>query len=283
MKYVRACSATEALGFIGEGYVPLAGGTILTPEITLRANGPESLVDIAHIDQMKAIECSDDTAEIGALVTMGRIVEAPGIDERLACLSSAARTVGNPQVRRAATLGGNLSAALAMAPADQEPAGVFDLATALLVCPTELVLEGADGLDQLPFDQTIAEGLPANSLITKARISIPAGFRSAYRKFAWRKSSGKTIVNVAVSLLLVEGRMQRVRLAAGGIDAKQRRLNQAEGLLEEAEYSDALAAQAAELGAKELDYAFGSWPGEAYRRRLVRVGVSELLKEVSRP
>ncbi|GFE48637.1 hypothetical protein So717_03900 [Roseobacter cerasinus] len=281
MDYVRVSSVEAAMEWIGKGATPLAGGTIIVPEMTLRANAPEALVDISDIADLRAFHCTQDFAELGAMVSVDWIARAPDTNTYLPGLSAAASHLGTPQVRRSATLGGSLSAGLAGAGSPGEFASAFDLATTLLACGAEVVLESAQGSERRAMDELFATGLPEASLIRKVEIRMPPGYRSAYRKFAWRKSAGKTIVNIAVSLVLENGRARQPRIAVGGNTFAIRRLTAVEALLDQEVLTDALIVKAANTAIEENGGASVETDISSYKRSLIRAGLSDVLEKAS--
>lgn len=102
MEIVHPSSIDEALAGLGDGAVPLAGGTDLMVEVNFGHIRPESVVGLRRLEALKEW----DGPRIGAGVTWRRIeTEGPK------ALAEAARTVGSPQIRNAGTIGGNLGTA----------------------------------------------------------------------------------------------------------------------------------------------------------------------------
>lgn len=92
----------DALRTRAEGAVPLAGGTDLMVEVNLGQTRPETVVALRRVAELQDWE----GPRIGAGVTWRRIER-----EGPKALAEAARTVGSPQIRNAATIGGNLATA----------------------------------------------------------------------------------------------------------------------------------------------------------------------------
>ena len=86
-----------------------AGGTDLSER---RRSGVSrgSLIDIAPTPDMTGIDCSaNGAARIGALVPIDRIANDPRIAAAYPGLAAAAGGLATPQIRRVATIGGNLA------------------------------------------------------------------------------------------------------------------------------------------------------------------------------
>jgi xanthine dehydrogenase YagS FAD-binding subunit len=86
----------------------LAGGQDSYDWFKDRAKRPEALIDLTGIAALKGIRESDDGLEIGALTTLTEIATSDVVLGRYAVLAAAAARVASPQIRNAATLGGNL-------------------------------------------------------------------------------------------------------------------------------------------------------------------------------
>lgn len=87
-----------------------AGGTDLLS--TLKEENlfeyPEAVVNIKNIAGLDQIVESKGTLRIGALTKLSSLVNSPLLSEHYAALVEAARSVATPQIRNAATIGGNL-------------------------------------------------------------------------------------------------------------------------------------------------------------------------------
>ncbi|MFQ5627696.1 MAG: FAD binding domain-containing protein [bacterium] len=220
--------------------------------------------------RLQDLRFEDNVLHIGAAVSLARIAEYTLIEEKFPALAQAAQAIGNPQVRQAGTIGGNLAAGFRGA----------DIPPALLVLDAEIVISGSDVEKLYPIEKLIQERLPAGHLITAIKVSKKANQRSAFRKFTWRRSSGKTIVNVAAALKVQNGRIMESRLAAGGIN-RARRLPEAERILDGQVVADTVIAEAARTAAQEVIANVSKPPTEKYRRKLIAAGFQQILTEMT--
>src|SRR5713101_2437383 len=108
MRNARPSTLADAIAALAEGGVLLGGGTVLVPEI---AGVPDqrSWIDLQGIPMLHELEVLGDCLSVGAMVTLGRVAASPLVTGEWNALSQAALAVGNPNVRRAATVGGNLA------------------------------------------------------------------------------------------------------------------------------------------------------------------------------
>ncbi len=109
--YYDAKTVEEAVsllgGYHGEAKI-IAGGIDLLGLIKNEVLSPAVLVNIKNIPSMNAIKENSKGLEIGALATIHDIERSPMIRETYPLLYEVARSIGSPQIRNMATLGGNL-------------------------------------------------------------------------------------------------------------------------------------------------------------------------------
>ena len=111
-EYVRvkdARQAAQALGTERDQAKILAGGTDLLGEMKDYLVTPARLVNIKTIPNLDKIEHDDKKGlKLGALVTLSRLAEDKNVRERYTALAQAIDLSAMPQIRNAATIGGNL-------------------------------------------------------------------------------------------------------------------------------------------------------------------------------
>ncbi len=114
--YLIAKSISEALDALGSASGParpIAGGTDLLLELQQGRQAPvHTLVDISQIPELNLLEQRGDTLFIGAAVPVQLVANSPLVLEHALAVSEACQLIGGPQVRNAATLGGNVAHAL---------------------------------------------------------------------------------------------------------------------------------------------------------------------------
>ncbi|OLP53652.1 FAD-binding molybdopterin dehydrogenase [Rhizobium rhizosphaerae] len=108
--YLKAGSVAEAVSALAAHPKArlIAGGTNLVDLMKYDVEAPGLLVDINGLD-LKRIEESENGTRIGALVTNSDLAYHPGINRRFPLLASALLAGASPQLRNAATAGGNLN------------------------------------------------------------------------------------------------------------------------------------------------------------------------------
>ncbi|SVC31491.1 uncharacterized protein METZ01_LOCUS284345, partial [marine metagenome] len=98
----------DLLDRFGENSWILAGGYDSLDWFKNRGKNPKAIIDIAGVEELRGVREIDGFLEIGSLTTLTEIERNPLIKDRFGLLAQAAGKVASPQIRNAATLGGNL-------------------------------------------------------------------------------------------------------------------------------------------------------------------------------
>lgn len=112
MSVLISTTLTEALDALAAEptSMVLAGGTDVMVEVNSGHRRPHAIIGVARIPELRtwSHDAATGTLRIGAAVTYSELEVEPFIGW-VPALSQAARTVGSPQIRHAATLGGNVA------------------------------------------------------------------------------------------------------------------------------------------------------------------------------
>ena len=100
--------AVELLNKHPEAHI-IAGGSDVLIEIREGKAAGCTLVSIQNLDELRGVSMDGNGAlRIGAMTSMSHIVNDPLIKKHFAVLAEAADTIGGPQLRNIATVGGNV-------------------------------------------------------------------------------------------------------------------------------------------------------------------------------
>src|SRR5687767_10844392 len=121
---------------------PIAGGTDLMVDVNFGRTELAGVLDLTAVAELQGIDRDDRCIRIGAAHPMADIADRLA---DLAALAGAVVTVGSPQIRARATLGGNLATA--------SPAG--DSLPALLVHDAEVEVAGPSGARRMPVSELL--------------------------------------------------------------------------------------------------------------------------------
>jgi len=137
-RYNKAQSVKEAVKLLTADPEAklIAGGTDVLIRLHEGRKDFRNLVDINALAALKEITAeADGTVRIGCLATFSEIMDSDVVNKRVPVIAEAAATVGGPQLRNMATMGGNICAGVPCA----------DSAGALLVLEADLEIRGVDG------------------------------------------------------------------------------------------------------------------------------------------
>ncbi|MEZ5925480.1 MAG: FAD binding domain-containing protein [Hyphomicrobiaceae bacterium] len=234
------------------------GGTLLMRDVNEADPSIETLI-IINDPALKEIRSEGDRIVVGAGVTMAQILAS----RELAFLAAAARVIGGPAVRSAATIGGNLFA----------PPPYGEVATALLALGATVQLAGAGA--PMPIEDFLRERGPGRVVrsISVPRLADPNGLR--FRKVTRVKPKGAPVMSIAILLPQAGGR--EIRVAYGNMGPTPVRARAVERALE-GQKLDALGiARALAVATEGLSPPTDSLASTWYRREVAPVHLRRLL------
>jgi CO/xanthine dehydrogenase FAD-binding subunit len=195
----------------------------------------------------------------------------PALAGRFPALAQAARTVGSPQIRNAATIGGNLGTG--------SPAG--DLLPVLSALDATVVVRSASGSRQLSIHEFLVgpkrTALAPGELVVEVAVPIARGPQE-FLKVGVRNAMVIAIASVA--LVVQDG---AVALAAGSVGPTVLRARDAESWLSGRADSaaDGIAAEFGRRVADEMRPIDDHRSTAAYRKRAVEVMATRALRRVA--
>jgi CO/xanthine dehydrogenase FAD-binding subunit len=242
-------SLDEALSLKAERpeAMPIAGGTDVMVALNFDHARPEAILNLGEVEELRRWSRDEDgRLRLGAGLTCSEIEHGP-LRGELPALAEAARTVGSPQIRNRATIGGNLGTA--------SPAG--DAIPPLLVAEGEVEVAGVRGWRRLPLGEFLVgpkrNALAPDELIVAVRVR-PGGAET-FMKVGPRNAMVIAVCSLAVR---VDGELRAAYGSAGPVVGLVRA-----PLHEAASFPDRVAEAAA-----PIDDVRGT---AAYRRHALRV------------
>lgn len=255
----------------------LAGGTDLLVEINFGRQRPTHIVAIDRLEELKDLS-KNGHVRMGALVTYTRMLET---DIGSPAMQQSARTIGSPQIRNAATIGGNLGTC--------SPAG--DALPVLAALDATVVLRSKTGERRVAFGDFMTG--PKKSVRRPDELIVAAEWDDAGPAQTFMKVGTRNAMVIAVAglALVVDRRRRRVGVGLGSCGPTIIRATEAErfaaGLLEEAGWdrthrpSEAAAKEFGRFAAgaaKPIDDVRGT---AAYRRHVLAVMGARALARVA--
>jgi carbon-monoxide dehydrogenase medium subunit len=234
--------ALQALG--GGGDVKLlAGGQSFIPVMRLRLAAPETVVDLAKIEELHGVRDDGEAIVIGAMTTHDEILKDPLVREHANLIAQATETVADPAVRHRGTFGGALAHA--------DPAG--DLPAVALALDAEMVIAGTGGRRTVPakefFLDYLTTAVGEDELLVEIRVPKLSGdWGSHYEKFN-RVAQAWSIVGVAAAVRRENGNIAEARIGLTNMSTVPVRAAGVESaLVGGAATAEAVAAAAAHAG-----------------------------------
>jgi carbon-monoxide dehydrogenase medium subunit len=259
VSYARPSTVEEAVSLLTEhdGARALAGGQTLVNVMKQRAASPDVLVDLADLDELRAISVSGTTLEIGAMATLAAIMRSSEVDVSRPILAATAATVADVQVRNRGTLGGNICV--------NDPTNHFP--PLLVALGASMTIRSATGERVVTaeeffvgvFETAVGEG----DLLTS--ISVPAAGKGTGDGMSGVTlgAHGTYVANAAASV--VDGTW---RIALGCVDAVPLRATAVESALEGTDIDEAAVRSAVEGLGDTLDPPADVHASAEYRRSL---------------
>jgi CO/xanthine dehydrogenase FAD-binding subunit len=215
--FARLAEAAGALSS-DRGARFLSGGTLVMRAVNEADPSIQTIVrttdpNYAHI------AATSGRVELGAGVTMAAIFA----ERDLAYLHPAARAVGGPAIREAATVGGNLFA--------HPPYG--DFTTALLALDATVMLAGGFGQRELPLEEFLARRERESALVSAVAFKRPGNGELRFVKVTRIHPKGVAVLSIAALLPGANsGRITGARIAYGAMAPTPVRAKTAERALE---------------------------------------------------
>ena len=202
--------------------LPIAGGTDVMVELNFDRHRPEALVDISRLPELQRWQREDGAIFLGAGMTYARIMRELS---ELTPLVQASRTVGSPQIRNRATVGGNLGTS--------SPAG--DALPVLAAYDAGIVLAKAGGaIRSVPWHEFMVgpkkNVLGPDELIVGSRWKAVRG-PGSFSKIGTRNAM---VISMAGLCLVMDEEGRNVRVALGSVAPTIVRATEAEAFAAEA-------------------------------------------------
>jgi len=277
-RYERAGSVKDAVRLLSENREAklISGGTDVL--IRLREGHEEysSLVDIHGMPELKGISMADTgDLEIGSAATFTEITESEIIDNTVPVLALAAGTVGGPQVRNVATIGGNLCNGAVSA----------DSLASLCVLDAVLEIEGADGVREVPvIDFYLGPGkvvLKHTEVLKLIKIKVEnyTGFGTHYYKYAMRNAMDIATIGCAAAVKLDEDKIEELKLAFTVAAPKPARCKTAEAFAKGLEVTDEHIRRLAGMALEDLNPRDSWRASKEFRTHIITTLAERVIKD----
>lgn len=259
----------------------LAGGTDLMPQTASGKRRFETtLLNIRRVDGMSGIAIDSGLVRIGALTTITEILENEKIAEFVPVLAQTADRFASPQLRNAATIGGNLCNA--------SPAGDMIIPLLLLDADVELARWSGESLltRRLPVAKFFARPGETckrdDELLTAIQFAVPQTcFVAYFCKSGPRPALEISTVSIGIAGILQDESLHAARVAIGAAGPTPLRARGVEAVLDGKYLDSKLIAEAADAVTDDAipinDVRASAW----YRKHLLKVFTRRILNDVA--
>jgi len=191
--------------------VPIQGGTDVMVELNFDRARPDALLNLNEVAELRGWSRDDGSIRLGAGLTYTEAMEPP-LAELLPALAEASRTVGGPQIRNRATIGGNLGTA--------SPAG--DALPPLLIGDAVIELASLRGERTVQLNEFLLgpkrNALAEDELIAGVRVSADTA-RQTFMKVGPRNAMVISVVSLALAVDRERGEVRAAFGSAGPVPA----------------------------------------------------------------
>jgi carbon-monoxide dehydrogenase medium subunit len=265
VEYVRPGSVEEAVRLLGThgNARALAGGQSLVNVMKLRVASPDVLVDLADLEELRAIEASPDGGlALGPMATYSQLMLSAHVAERRPILAEVAAQIADVQVRNRGTLGGNVCS--------NDPTNHYP--PLMVTMGATMTVRGPDGERTVAADEfflgVYMTAVGPGELLTKITIPPTSG-GDGFAAVAIGKD-GTGIVTAAATLT-GDGTVDSARIAIGCVAAVPVRATQMEQALAGHEATEERARAAVQGLGASLDPPDDVHASAGYRRHLAEV------------
>jgi xanthine dehydrogenase YagS FAD-binding subunit len=304
LKHVNAESVAEVIMILSDHRgkaKPIAGGTDLIRLLRNNIESPQVLVNIKTIPGLTGITEDAMGLRIGTLTSLHAIETSPIVRDEYSLLAEAAHLVASPQIKKMATIGGNLCQSTNCWYYRREPVtgrtficrrkggttcyatagdnryhaimsgmGCFapctsDMAPALVALDAKLKITGPNGERVTTVEQfytPLGNILKPNELITEIQVpAIKPETKQRYLKFRLRKAIDPPLSSVAAAVTVEAGVVVDARIVLGAVAPIPYRAFAAEEVIR----GKAMTENLAEVSAKAAMSEAAPLSGNAYK------------------
>lgn len=272
-------SIDEALRILSEkagSICVLAGGTDVMVRVRRGVVPPAqtTLLSVHRIAGLRGCRRENGEFVVGAATTATDLGRDPLVAECAPILAEVADRLASPQIRNAATIGGNL--------ANASPAG--DLINPLLLLDARLVLASSEGRRTVAVEEFFTgpgkSVLRPDELLVEVRFDVPPPGRVfRFRKAGTRPAMECSVVTVGLAFTPSGGLFEQVRVAFGSSAPTPLRGRKTESVLEGQPASPEVVERAARTAEEEVSPISDIRGSECYRRVLAGAFLKGLLHD----
>ncbi len=245
----------------------LAGGTDLLVDLKAGRVSASSLISIKKIDSLKHISLDESGLCIGSLATITQLNGSSLVREQFPSLIDATSRMAAPQVRNAATVGGNIVSAVPCA----------DLPPILMALNASVVVKSSKNERKIPlssfFIHVRKTTLLPGEVVTSIIVPTPrTGSGAAYERFSLRDGNSIAVAGVAANLRFSKrGEIESTRLVLGAVSPTPKLVEDAENTMVGHMLDDEIGTKVASIAMADCNPIDDVRGSAAFRREIVGV------------
>lgn len=268
--------ASRMLADLGEECRLMAGGTALMLVLRQRMLTPTHIVSAGKLGALRGIDFDASRGlRIGALSRHSDIAQSALVQQHYPMLASMAARVANPQVRNQGTLGGNLC----YGDPSTDPPGC------LMALDAQVVLASARGERVLPLEEFLVDyfttAIEPDEVVVEVRVPAPAvDLSGLYTRFKRTAAEHRPLASVSLVARHEGAQCREARIVVGASVPVPRRLARAEQFLAGKTVTHAVAEEAADIVAADIEPISDLRGSDDYRREMVRVSARRTIEQL---
>jgi len=253
----------------------IAGGTALILALRQRMLAPTHLISLAKIESMSGISVSEKgELRIGSRTKHAEIASSDLVQSGWPMLADMASCLANPQVRNQGTIGGNLCYA---DPATDPPG-------CLLALDAVITLVSSRGERQLPIDKFIIDffetAIEADEVLAEIIVPKATCNSSAHIRHLRIAAEHRPMLNLSIALDHDGDQCRDIRFVIGAAVPVCSRITSCEEFLKGKVITSALAAEAGDIVASEMNAISDMRGTDEYRRDIACVVTRRALSDL---
>lgn len=268
--------ASRMLADLGDECRLMAGGTALMLVLRQRMLTPSHIVSAGRLHTLRGIDFDPARGlRIGALSRHSDIARSALVQQHYPMLASMAGRMANPQVRNQGTLGGNLC----YGDPSTDPPGC------LMALGAQVVLANARGERVLALEAFLVDyfttAIEPDELVVEVRVPPPAADQAGlYTRFKRTAAEHRPLASVSLVARREGARCHEARIVIGASVPVPRRLARAEAFLAGRAVTQAVAEEAAQIVAADIEPISDLRGSDNYRREMVRISTRRTLEQL---
>lgn len=259
----------------GEARV-IAGGQSLVPLLNLRIIRPAALIDLNRCPELDYIEQRGDWLAFGPMTRQLDAAQSAVVRQLCPLVADALEWTGPVAVRARSTVGGTL------AHADR----VAELPAVAIALDAVMVIEGAGGQREVSAQEfflgDLSTVIEPTEFLREVRFPISAPHAFTNFTEVGVRQEGVAVVGLATYIEAATGEVQKIALAAMGVDAAPVRLTSAEEILQQQGINPDSIEAATQAAREQIDPMGDVYTTAAYRKHAVGGLLNRVLHQAAR-